>query len=191
MGTCSVQSNLGGCYFQPIKTDGSLGRKIPVLPQVVKVSKNYRCDDSEFDNDWAVLSLADDATEVTPFAPLDALSLRPVNLVGQTIVALAAQNHNFKRRATPTICTGVLRRVWQMNSGEHPNGSYGIGIDCSAGYGSSGGAVVLDREKTPTYLGLVSATQTDPRYDGKPYGDDNLTAGPLLYGEFYGTVTGM
>lgn len=185
-----MRANFSGCYFRLIKIDGSFGRKIPIIPKTIKVSSNYRCDDSEFDNDWAVVNLASDATEVTPFAPLDAPRVQPSNLVKRKIVALAAQGNNFARPETPTICTGILGYVWQMNNGAHPNGSYGIGINCSAGYGNSGGAVVSDQE-IAEYLGLVSATKTDKRYDGKPFGDDNCTAGPLPYGEFYNTLMGM
>ena len=40
--TCSMHSNSGGCYFQPIKIDGSFGRKISIRPETIKVSTNYR-----------------------------------------------------------------------------------------------------------------------------------------------------
>ena len=188
--TCSVHSNSGGCYFQPIKIDGSFGRKIPIRPETIKVSANYRCDDSEFDNDWALVNLAADATEVRPFAPLDAARTQPLTLVGQKILSFAAQAQNFAKPRTPTICAGILGYVWQMNSGAHPKRSYGMGINCSVGVGASGGAVLSDQE-SPKYLGLVSATKNDNSYDGKPFGDDNYTAGPLLYGEFYDTLMSM
>ena len=188
--TCSVHSSSSGCHFQPIKIDGSFGRKIPIRPETIKVSINYRCDDNEFDNDWALVNLAADATEVEPFTPLDAPRTQPLALVGQKILSFAAQAQNFAKPRTPTICAGILGYVWQMNSGAHPKRSYGMGINCSAGTGASGGAVLSD-EESPKYLGLVSATKTDNSYDGKPFGDENYTAGPLLYGEFYDTLMSM
>lgn len=187
--TCSLHSNASGCYFQPINIDGSFGRKIPIRPETIKVSSNYRCEDSEFDKDWAVLNLAADATEVKPFVPLDAARTQPLTLVGQEIVEFAAQADNFAKPKTPTICPGTLTHVWQMNNGAHPKRSYGMGINCLAGTGASGGAVLSDQE-SPIYLGLVSAAKTDYN-DGKPSGGDNYSAGPLLYGEFYDALMGM
>lgn len=125
---CSLHANSSGCYFQPIKIDGSFGRQIPIRPDTIKISINYRCDDSEFDNDWAVLNLAADASEVKPFAPLDAARTQPVALGGQKNPFICCASSEFCEADNTNdlcrylgICVGDEQ--WRASQAELRNGN--------------------------------------------------------------------
>jgi hypothetical protein len=61
--------DLSDSYFQVIKSDGSRGRKIRVLQDTARVSQSWRCDDTQFDIDWAIARLQQPVTEVMPYEP--------------------------------------------------------------------------------------------------------------------------
>ena len=195
-GKCSPRPYLQSCYFEPINVDGSYSnRKYRIVPNTVKVSGDYQCEGSDLDIDWAVVRLQDRVTHVTPFTPFrvnDAVEMRKRN-----VVSFAASADNFRRGEVPTICEGELHFVWppsHFRDGGAPYSSAdsdGIAIDCSAGGGTSGGAVILDdQNQGPQFIGLISAGTTDSQSE-KEYHNfsiHNYSGGPLFYGDFYTAV---
>ena len=196
---CVPRPKVGQCFYQPIRPNGTFGRKITIDPSTVKISRNRSCNEAaDFYNDWAIVRLTSAATEVVPFVPLDVTDYSSsangyTELTKFPIIALAAQNANLHHHplATPTICDGVLGYVWQSRRNTSKSVSYGIGTNCSSGAGSSGGAVLIVPQKDQAfYVGLISGGKNNS-YDYKPFDNNNFSAGPLLQGEFYNAFKDM
>jgi hypothetical protein len=196
-GRCVQRTNIRRCYYQPIRANGTFGRKITIDPSTLKISRN--CNEAaDFDDDWAIVRLTSAATEVVPFVPLDVSEYSSkansyTELTKFPIIALAAQNANFRHHplATPTICDGILGYVWQSHKNSSRSENYGIGTNCSSGAGSSGGAVLIVPQKHRVfYAGLISGGMNSS-YDYMPFDNGNFSAGPLLQGEFYDVLMDM
>lgn len=183
-GRCVHRSDLGSCVFQSIRYDGSLGQPVKIDPASVKVSRNFRCEDVEFDNDWAVARLRSPYSDVNPFDLWDTDS--PSLPMGALVTIFSAQNESSQQ---PTVCEGLLGYVWKMNSGSNPGVSYGLGTNCSAGEGNSGGAVTIIGGKFVRFVGLISLTQ-GKKCDGLPFDSSCFTGGPYIKSELQTAITG-
>jgi hypothetical protein len=198
-GRCVHRPNIGRCFYQPIRANGSFGRKITIDPSTLKISRNRSCNEAaDFYDDWAIVKLISAASEVVPFVPLDVTDYSSrangyTELSKLPIIALSAQNENLKRHplATPTICDGVLGFVWPSPRNRSTIVSYGIGTNCSSGAGNSGGAVLIVPQNGQLfYAGLISGGKNSS-YDYRPFGNINFSAGPLLQGDFYDALQSM
>lgn len=196
-GRCVQRGNISQCFYQPIKANGTFGRKITIDPSTLKFSRNCN-ETADFDDDWAIVRLTSAATEVVPFVPLDVSDYSSkangyTELTKFPIIVAAAQNANLRHHplATPTICDGILGYVWQSPGNSSTSASYGIGTNCSSGAGNSGGAVLIVPQKDRVfYAGLISGGMNSS-YDYRPFDNNNFSAGPLLQGEFYDVLSDM
>jgi hypothetical protein len=198
-GRCVHRPNLSQCFYQPIRANGSFGRKIAIDPSTLKISRNRSCNEAaDFYNDWAIVKLTSAASEVVPFIPLDATDYSSrengyTELSKLPIIALSAQNANLKHHhlATPTICDGVLGFVWRNPRNNSADVSYGIGTNCSSGAGSSGGAVLMVPQNDRVFYAGLTSGGKNSSYDYRPFDNNNFSAGPLLQGEFYDVLRSM
>jgi hypothetical protein len=69
-GRCVQRGNISQCFYQPIKANGTFGRKITIDPSTLKFSRNCN-ETADFDDDWAIVRLTSAATEAVPFVPLE------------------------------------------------------------------------------------------------------------------------
>lgn len=195
---------LSDSSFQVIKSNGSRGRKIRILQDTARVSQSWRCDDTQFDIDWAIARLQQPVTEVIPYEPAvyepsktGAISLNPLTTFNVTL--LAAQSNNFRNASNahpspPTIADCLIGYIWNMSSGEQSlPASFGLGINCKSGPGSSGGAVMTRQLSSWAFIGVVSGSKYGSQWDHLPFSDKNYTGGPLLSvnSEFYKTLMDM
>jgi hypothetical protein len=195
---------LSDSSFQVIKPNGSRGRKIRILQDTARVSQSWRCDDTQFDIDWAIARLQQPVTDVIPYEPAvyepsktGAISLNPPSTFNVTL--LAAQSNNFRNASNahpspPTIADCLIGYIWNMSSGgQSLPASFGLGINCKSGPGSSGGAVMTRQLSSWVFIGAVSGSKYGSQWDHLPFSDKNYTGGPLLTvnSEFYKTLMNM
>ena len=195
---------LSDSYFQVIESNGSRGRKIRILQDTARVSQSWRCDDTQFDIDWAIARLQQPVTEVMPYEPAayepcttGAISLKSPTAFNVTL--LAAQSNNFRNASnvhpsSPTIADCLVGYIWNMsNGGQSLPSSFGIGINCKSGPGSSGGSVMTGQLSSWVFIGVVSGSKHGTEWDRLPFSDKNYTGGPLLSvnSEFYETLMDM
>ena len=195
---------LSDSSFQVIKPNGSRGRKIRILQDTARVSQSWRCDDTQFDIDWAIARLQQPVTDVIPYEPAvyepsktGAISLNPPTTFNVTL--LAAQSNNFRNASNadpspPTIADCLIGYIWNMSSGgQSLPASFGLGINCKSGPGSSGGAVMTRQLSSWVFIGVVSGSKSGSQWDHRPFSDKNYTGGPLLTvnSEFYKTLMDM
>ena len=79
------------------------------------------------------------------------------------------------------------------NGGEPLPSSFGMGVNCKSGPGSSGGAVMTRQLSSGVFIGVVSGSKYGSQWYRLPFSDKNYTGGPLLSvnSEFYKTLMDM
>lgn len=180
-GQCVRRGNLSNCFFETINPDGTDGQKVTIQPDTIRISQNYSCDATEIQNDWAIVRLTAPVASIKPFGIVYVQDYGSSQtgyrrLEGSKVTSLAADNNNFRNLPdeTPTICDDTLGYVWLM-PGKHPG--YGIGVGCSSGLGTSGGAILVNSSNGERlFVGLTSFSMIKS-FDREPLSENNFTGG--------------
>jgi len=170
----AARGDLSACVFSI--SSGGVNYRIPIDVTTLRVGSKTPFAVSPV-NDWAVVRLMQSVPNSHPYM------LGPSGRPGTSIVMLAHRHRGWVhdgRRAIETCSIRMAERIQADSPRE-------IGIDCSAGEGASGSALMRPGA-TPTMLGIYVGWRSSHPDTSGPYSPTHMNFGVAVEGPFRAAI---